>query len=159
MPKINFYLDKSFEIVAGNHILKIENFNWFCRLIDLTSFNISYNPYITGLVPGTGQLATFEKSSFLGNPLLHLPPYIGNNTKQSPDISVQPRKNIKFALVVFLALTLAFLLCGIMSVLVCIVGRISRKPLSYLLEDVKERHDTGSVSGGSIIIVIKIIKP
>ncbi|XP_074381548.1 putative LRR receptor-like serine/threonine-protein kinase At1g74360 [Apium graveolens] len=136
-------LDLSYNNFSGRFPASLNN------LTDLTSFNISYNPYVTGLVPGTGQLATFDNSSFLGNPLLRLPPYIGNNTKESPVISAQPRKNIKFALVVFLAITLAFVACGIMSVLVCIVGRSSNNSPSYLLEDVKERHDTGSVSGGS----------
>ncbi|WOH10428.1 hypothetical protein DCAR_0729897 [Daucus carota subsp. sativus] len=135
-------LDLSYNNFSGTFPASLNNLN------DLSSFNVSYNPYITGLVPGTGQLATFEKSSFLGNPLLRLPPYISNNTKESPDISAQPRKNVKFALVVFIAITLAFLVCGLMSVLVCIVGRRSDNLPSYLLE-VKERHDTGSISGGS----------
>lgn len=137
-------LDLSYNNFSGRFPASLNNVN------DLTIFNISYNPYVKGLVPGTGQLATLENSSFLGDPLLRLPPYIGSNTKQPPDISTQPRKNIKFALVVFLAITLAFLACGIMSVFVCIVGRSSKNSPSYILEDVKERHDTGSVSGGSL---------
>nr|KYP55472.1 putative LRR receptor-like serine/threonine-protein kinase At1g74360 family [Cajanus cajan]KYP67247.1 putative LRR receptor-like serine/threonine-protein kinase At1g74360 family [Cajanus cajan] len=43
------------------------------KLTELNKFNISYNPLISGVVPSTGQFATFEKESYLGNPLLILP--------------------------------------------------------------------------------------
>ncbi|XWS59373.1 hypothetical protein CRYUN_Cryun08bG0116000 [Craigia yunnanensis] len=44
------------------------NFN---HLNELSKFNISFNPLIAGKIPEIGQLATFEKDSYLGNPLLH----------------------------------------------------------------------------------------
>ncbi|XP_022766949.1 probable LRR receptor-like serine/threonine-protein kinase At1g74360 [Durio zibethinus] len=46
------------------------NFN---NLNELSKFNISFNPLIAGRIPGIGQLATFEKESYLGNPRLHSP--------------------------------------------------------------------------------------
>lgn len=61
------------------------------KLFQLSKFNISYNPYISGRIPFTGQLATFTRSSYLGNPLLKLPSFIENDTKSSPPPPV-PRK-------------------------------------------------------------------
>ncbi|XVF55870.1 hypothetical protein PTKIN_Ptkin06aG0071100 [Pterospermum kingtungense] len=43
------------------------NFN---SLNELTNFNISFNPLIYGTIPDMGQLATFERDSYLGNPRL-----------------------------------------------------------------------------------------
>ncbi|PRQ36722.1 putative non-specific serine/threonine protein kinase [Rosa chinensis] len=50
------------------------------RLTKLSKFNMSYNPLITGVIPSSGQLATFEKQSYLGDPLLILPKFIDNST-------------------------------------------------------------------------------
>ena len=56
---------------------------------ELSTFNISYNPLISGVIPVTGQLSTFEKASFLGNPLQQFPTSFnrsGNNTSsKEPD--------------------------------------------------------------------------
>jgi hypothetical protein len=46
------------------------------RLTELSKFNISYNPFISGRIPATGQFATFEKDSYLGDHLLQLPKLI-----------------------------------------------------------------------------------
>ncbi|CDY66377.1 BnaCnng50590D [Brassica napus] len=58
-------------------------------LNELSTFNISYNPLVSGVIPVTGQLSTFEKASFLGNPLLQFPTSFnrsGNNTSsKEPD--------------------------------------------------------------------------
>ncbi|KAF5957667.1 hypothetical protein HYC85_004892 [Camellia sinensis] len=50
------------------------------NLSELNKFNVSYNPSITGKIPITGQLATFEKESFLGDPFLRLPSFLKNTT-------------------------------------------------------------------------------
>lgn len=48
----------------------------FNNLTGLNKFNISYNQFLSGKVPTTGQLATFRKDSYLGDPLLSLPDFI-----------------------------------------------------------------------------------
>nr|XP_011462297.1 PREDICTED: probable LRR receptor-like serine/threonine-protein kinase At1g74360 isoform X2 [Fragaria vesca subsp. vesca] len=48
-------------------------------LTELSKFNISYNPLISGVIPASGQLATFDKQSYLGDPLLILPKFIVNS--------------------------------------------------------------------------------
>ncbi|XP_022755542.1 probable LRR receptor-like serine/threonine-protein kinase At1g74360 [Durio zibethinus] len=81
----------------------------FNNLTELTKFNISYNPLISGVIPSTGQLATFEKESYLGNPLLDVPDFIDNRTDNLPNHNQRQKKSTKLAvLVVLLALTLAF---------------------------------------------------
>ncbi|KAK9008164.1 hypothetical protein V6N11_075066 [Hibiscus sabdariffa] len=59
-------------------------------LTDLSSFNISFNPFIAGRIPAAGQLATFEKESFLGNPLLQLPNFMSDNQLPPPSLSPPP---------------------------------------------------------------------
>ncbi|KAG8372157.1 hypothetical protein BUALT_Bualt12G0037300 [Buddleja alternifolia] len=53
-------------------------------LPELSRFNISYNPFISGRIPSYGQLATFDGSSFLGNPFLELE----NGTRTTTSVSV-----------------------------------------------------------------------
>lgn len=137
-------LDLSYNNFSGEFPISLNKLN------DLSKFNISYNQYISGAIPETGQLATFEKWSFLGDPLLRLPPFIKNTTINPPSTNGNPRKTMKpSAFLVFLALLLAFLVCGIMSLIVCVVVKSPADSPSYLLEEAKERHDTGSSSGGS----------
>ncbi|XVF55869.1 hypothetical protein PTKIN_Ptkin06aG0071000 [Pterospermum kingtungense] len=45
-------------------------------LTELRKFNISYNQFLAGTIPNTGQLATFDKESFLGNPLMQIPDFM-----------------------------------------------------------------------------------
>ncbi|XP_066359706.1 probable LRR receptor-like serine/threonine-protein kinase At1g74360 [Miscanthus floridulus] len=42
------------------------------QLYKLSKFNVSYNSLLSGNVPSTGQLSTFDEQSFLGDPLLSL---------------------------------------------------------------------------------------
>ncbi|KAK9277856.1 hypothetical protein L1049_027413 [Liquidambar formosana] len=106
-------------------------------LTELSKFNISYNPYITGVIPSTGQLATFEKESYLGDPLLRLPPFIDNSTDGFPgkkDPNEKPKRHEKMAAaLVFLALTLVFLVCGIVSLVICIMVKAPTDSPGYLL--------------------------
>ncbi|KAK6148584.1 hypothetical protein DH2020_019496 [Rehmannia glutinosa] len=123
------------------------------KLSDLTKFNISYNPYISGVIPGTGQLATFEKSSFLGDPLLRLPTFIDNATNVSPggererDNRNHPRGIGPFLVV--LALILAFLVCGAMTLIVCLLIKSPIDSPGYLLENSKEVFASSSSSASS----------
>ncbi|KAL3513123.1 hypothetical protein ACH5RR_025840 [Cinchona calisaya] len=111
----------------------------FSSLSDLSKFNISYNPYISGVIPTTGQLATFEKWSFLGDPLLHLPPFIDNTSSGAQgsknDITKKPTKVGVF--LVFLVLILVFLLCGVMTLIVCLIIKSPMDSPGYLLEESK----------------------
>ncbi|VAH44187.1 unnamed protein product [Triticum turgidum subsp. durum] len=42
------------------------------KLTELSMFNVSYNPLLSGNVSTTGQFGTFDEQSFLGNPLISL---------------------------------------------------------------------------------------
>ncbi|KAK6250014.1 hypothetical protein SCA6_004019 [Theobroma cacao] len=122
----------------------------FSNLTELNKFNVSYNPLISGVIPSTGQLATFEKDSYLGDPLLDVPDFIDNTTDHQPNRNRRQKKSTKLAVVlVLLALTLAFLVFGILSLLVCIMVKSPAEPQGYLLQDTKYRHDLASSSGGS----------
>lgn len=123
------------------------------NLNELSKFNISYNPLISGTIPQTGQFPTFEKESYLGDPLLELPNFIVNTTDKSP-WSNNNDKNRKrptsfAAFFVFLALTLTFIIFGILSLIVCLLVKSPPESPGYLLEDTKYRHDFASSSSCS----------
>ncbi|KAL7192202.1 hypothetical protein ACSBR2_024116 [Camellia fascicularis] len=89
------------------------------NLSELNRFNVSYNPSITGKIPITGQLATFEKESFLGDPFLRLPSFL-KNTTDSPTTKNEkkPMKRVKLGpFLVFTSLIMAFLVCGILTLI------------------------------------------
>ncbi|KAK4362268.1 hypothetical protein RND71_017509 [Anisodus tanguticus] len=123
----------------------------FSNLTDLSKFNVSFNPHIYGTIPESGQLATFEKSSYLGDPLLRLPSFIDNSTTNNvinKGGSLERPTKIG-AILVFLALVLAFLVCGLMTLIFCLVLKSPIDTPGYLLEDSKGRHDVASSSGAS----------
>ncbi|OWM65254.1 probable LRR receptor-like serine/threonine-protein kinase At1g74360 [Punica granatum] len=140
------------------------------NLTNLSKFNVSYNPFISGAIPATGQLATFEKESFLGDPLLHLP-YSSTGQGHSPNStrhrgSGTPKKPSKLVeSMVFLALISVFLLFGIFSFIVC---TLIESPLDLadrdLLENAKYEQEFGSSSGCSspwlseMVPVIQLVK-
>lgn len=132
------------------------NFN---NLTELTMFNISYNPYITGTIPTTGQLATFEKESFLGDPLLTLPSFM-NNSDQNPkgrkrEKSTQAKKN--YAVLVFFGVTLTFLLCIIATLIVCGSRKQMIENYTFPLENQKGR-DLFVASSSSSSDTVKVIR-
>lgn len=121
-------------------------------LSELSKFNISYNPSISGVVPSTGQLATFEKTSYLGDPLLKLPEFIENGPlhgPKDPKSNGRTRKTKLAVIFAFLALIMAFLVCGVLSLVICILVRSPSEQPGYLLEGIKYRHDFASSSSGS----------
>ncbi|XP_031119816.1 probable LRR receptor-like serine/threonine-protein kinase At1g74360 isoform X1 [Ipomoea triloba] len=139
-------LDLSHNNFSGQFPTSLNN------LTDLNKFNISYNPYIYGVIPPIGQLATFEKSSFLGDPLLNLPSFIDNSTENQPDKHENPKKTTNLGtFLVFAALVLAFIVCGVIFFVVCLVVKETseKSPADYLLEDTKIRHDSSSPDGSS----------
>ncbi|RWW56594.1 hypothetical protein BHE74_00036672 [Ensete ventricosum] len=89
-------------------------------LSELNTFNVSYNPLLSGMVPLTGQIATFDRDSFLGDPLIN---FISSSSGGAsfgspPPPPPRPARNSSGAgrgerwksvlLGVFIALTLAF---------------------------------------------------
>ncbi|XP_017250201.1 probable LRR receptor-like serine/threonine-protein kinase At1g74360 [Daucus carota subsp. sativus] len=118
------------------------------RLNDLNKFNISYNPYISGSIPTIGQFATFEKWSFVGDPLLRLPHYMDNTTKESPSIT-KIHRTTKPVVLVILVVLIVLLVFGIMSLIICVVLKRPEDSPNYIMEGAKERHDRYSSSGGS----------
>nr|AMM42878.1 LRR-RLK [Vernicia fordii] len=134
-------------------------------LSTLNKFNVSYNPFISGIISSTGQLATFEKDSYLGDPLLDLPKFITNSTYFPPKdrkIDSNKRTHIRWAgFFVLLTLTLAFLVCGVLSVIVWMLGKSPSDSPGYLLQETKYRHDMASSSGSSspwLSDTIKVIR-
>ncbi|KAG8379242.1 hypothetical protein BUALT_Bualt07G0068300 [Buddleja alternifolia] len=152
-------LDLSYNNFSGSFPNSLNN------LSDLSKFNISYNPFISGAVPATGQLATFDKWSYLGDPLLQLPSFITNSTNDTPrsnNSSTGKRPRGIGVFLVLLALTLAFLVCGLMTLIVCILVKSPIHAPRYLLEDSKDHiQEFASSSGASspwLSNTIKVIR-
>ncbi|KAI9175185.1 hypothetical protein LWI28_028629 [Acer negundo] len=147
-------LDLSYNNFSGTFPASLNN------VTELNKFNISYNPLISGVIPSTGQLATFEKASYLGDPLLKLPDFIDNVPgHQKKDNELNGRKKTHLAVILgFLALLLAFLVCGVMSLVICILVKSPEEQPGYLLEDIKYRHDFASSSGGSSLWLSDTVK-
>lgn len=129
------------------------------NLSELNKFNISYNPLISGVIPSTGQLTTFEKESFLGDPLLLLPSFIGNgNHHPPPPVPVGAKsdgkpKQKKTSVFVLITLTLAFIVCGLVSLLVCILWKGQGESAGYLLEgsEVEDSSKYGQGQGSEAL--------
>lgn len=123
-------LDLSYNTFNGAFPTSLNN------LTDLNKFNISYNPDIFGEIPATGQIATFDKWSFLGDPLLRLPSFIYNSTNNEPKSKTEkPKKPTKTgAVLVFAALVFAFLVCGVLTLIVCFSIKSPMDSPGYLLE-------------------------
>ncbi|KAJ6687950.1 RECEPTOR KINASE-LIKE PROTEIN XA21 [Salix koriyanagi] len=140
-------LDFSYNNFSGTFPVSLNN------LSELSTFNISYNPLISGTIPTTGQLATFEEDSYLGDPLLKLPGFINNSMDSPPNqYSIPGKKDHKkwVAVLVLLTMTMAFLICGLVSLVVCMLVKNPAESPGYLLEDTKHlRHDFASNSGSS----------
>ncbi|XAR65510.1 Non-specific serine/threonine protein kinase [Bertholletia excelsa] len=138
-------LDLSYNNFSGNFPTSLGH------LTELNKFNISYNPYITGEIPSTGQLPTFEKESFLGDPLLRLPSFM-NDPLRNPRKGGErkPKRVTKLvSVLVFLALTMFFLACGTMTLIVCLVVKSPVDTPGYLLEYSKGHHELVSSSSTS----------
>ncbi|XP_058070144.1 probable LRR receptor-like serine/threonine-protein kinase At1g74360 [Magnolia sinica] len=122
------------------------------RLTDLNKFNVSYNPFIHGSVPTTGQLSTFDEDSFFGDPNLNVSTVkLGSDSNRTRTWHQKSKKSPgrKAAYFVFLALTIVFLVCGILSLILCLLVRNPSNSAGLLLEESKHPHDMASSSGGS----------
>ncbi|XP_071712553.1 probable LRR receptor-like serine/threonine-protein kinase At1g74360 [Rutidosis leptorrhynchoides] len=133
-------LDLSYNNFSGTFPTNLNN------LTDMSNFNVSYNPYISGYIPETGQLATFEIWSFLGDPLLHLPSFIQNSTNSSSSTSDDSPQQKLGPLFVFVFLLLAFFLCGIMTIIICLATKTTVGQPKRLLPEVKSGSGYGDSS-------------
>lgn len=120
-------------------------------LTELSKFNVSFNPLISGVIPTTGQLATLDEESFLGDPLLVLqsfpnrPPHpsgnhMGSGPKKTPKVRV---------FLVLFALVVVFLAFGILSFILFSSVKSPLDSPEYLLEEIKYRREFGSSSSSS----------
>nr|XP_011464344.1 PREDICTED: probable LRR receptor-like serine/threonine-protein kinase At1g74360 [Fragaria vesca subsp. vesca] len=139
-------LDLSYNNFSGTFPVSLNS------LHELSKFNVSYNPLISGVIPSSGQLATFEKESYLGDPLLILPKFLTDSTDHSRN---KPTENLKkpakiATYLVFLGLVLTFLICGVFSLIMCLhMKGPADEPQGYLLSHGKYRHDFASSSNSS----------
>ncbi|XP_057517083.1 probable LRR receptor-like serine/threonine-protein kinase At1g74360 [Amaranthus tricolor] len=134
---------------------------------ELSKFNVSFNPFISGVIPSTGQLSTFDKECYLGNPLLVLPPFINGSSKShlNKEESHKTVRGTKLAsFLVVIILVLVFLISGVLSILCYNFAKTSSGNTTIcLLKDTKWRHDLSSCSSNSssspwISDAIKIIR-
>ncbi|KAI9088427.1 hypothetical protein K1719_029876 [Acacia pycnantha] len=142
-------LDLSYNNFSGTFPTSLNN------LTELSKFNISYNPLISGTIPPTGQLATFDEDSYLGDPHLTLPSFMDNvpddpkkNTTAHRDHKIKNKNPTKLSMfLAFLAMTLALLVFGLISFIVCSLAKTrSHDPEGYLLEDTKSQQDSDNSS-------------
>lgn len=146
-------LDLSFNNFSGEFPVGLNN------LTELNKFNISYNPLIYGTIPLTGQLATFEKDSFIGDQLLRLPSFINGSTGLSPTTTIKVRRPRKFAaFFVFLALSVAFLVFAGLTIIICVMVKNPEDSLGYPVENTKWGHEVSSYSSGSSLWSSNIVK-
>ncbi|XP_038983449.1 probable LRR receptor-like serine/threonine-protein kinase At1g74360 [Phoenix dactylifera] len=125
------------------------------RLADLSKFNVSFNPLLSGVIPVAGQIATFDNDSFLGDPLISFP-----NARANPSPTTGGRTSghksdsRKVAFYVFLALTVIFSFSGVLTFVLCVGFRSPvvdaipdfPDPDVLLLDGVKRRSDVAESS-------------
>ncbi|XP_073153524.1 probable LRR receptor-like serine/threonine-protein kinase At1g74360 [Henckelia pumila] len=134
----------------------------FSNWSDLNQFNLSYNPHITGVIPDTGQLATFDKWSFLGDPLLRLPSFMQNDTNQTSESTKARNKNnrVQSSFLTAFVLTLTFLFCA--SLMGCSLVKRSINKSRYIshgsCDQTEFASSSSSSSQSSMVKVIQLDK-
>ncbi|XP_042461577.1 probable LRR receptor-like serine/threonine-protein kinase At1g74360 [Zingiber officinale] len=135
-------------------------------LSELNKFNVSHNPLLSGEIPITGQLATFEHDSFIGDPLINfaasargaLPPPTSRGIAHG---SGRHRRVVAFW--VFLGVCSAFLACGVFTSAISILwGRSVAvdpyadpeefDPEGVLLDGIKRRSDAAGSSSTTTVL-------
>ncbi|CAJ1975330.1 unnamed protein product [Sphenostylis stenocarpa] len=115
------------------------------HLDELSRFNISYNPLISGTVPPAGHLLTFDKDSYLGDPLLNLPKFFNISDDRNSTLHRVFKNPTKWSLV--LALALAIMVFGLLFLVICFLVKSPPKEPGYHMKNTKKPHDL--VSSGS----------
>ncbi|KAK7301504.1 hypothetical protein RJT34_12369 [Clitoria ternatea] len=133
-------LDLSWNNFSGEFPISLTN------LDDLSRFNISYNPLISGIVPPAGHLLTFDKDSYFGDPLLSLPKFFNIPDERNRTFHIVLKKSTKWSWI--LALTLGLLVFGFICLVICFLVRTPSVEQGYLFRD-KEKQGRGSSSSGS----------
>nr|XP_027190722.1 probable LRR receptor-like serine/threonine-protein kinase At1g74360 isoform X3 [Cicer arietinum] len=101
-------LDLSWNNFSGEFPTSLVN------LDELSRFNISYNPLLSGKVPPSGHLLTFDKDSYVGDNLLDFPKFFDNTLDQRN--KTFHNKHMKKSTIWYLcvALTLSILVSGLL---------------------------------------------
>ncbi|XP_072991842.1 probable LRR receptor-like serine/threonine-protein kinase At1g74360 [Typha latifolia] len=120
------------------------------QLSELSKFNISYNPLLSGVVPDTGQMATFDNDSFIGDSLISFSSHHPSPPSTSSSLAVRHGTWWRMVLFwLFIALTATFLACGVISFILCLRIRTpvdhnmdsDPYPDEFLLDITKRRSD------------------
>ncbi|XP_072971276.1 probable LRR receptor-like serine/threonine-protein kinase At1g74360 [Typha angustifolia] len=105
------------------------------QLSELNQFNVSDNPLLSGVVPDTGQIATFGNDSFIGDPLISYssrsscpppPPTFGNSSTVYRGTS---RSKVGF----WIPFIVSFLVFGVASFVICLRMRTPVSIVSLIL--------------------------
>ncbi|CAL9055996.1 unnamed protein product [Musa banksii] len=117
-------------------------------LSELNKFNVSYNPLLSGMVPVTGQIATFDHDSFLGDPLIGFPSLSGRGAPPPSGNGGASGGHGRWTTVAFwvlIALTSIFVACGALSFAVFRLrgphSAVDPDPEELLSDGVKRRSD------------------
>ncbi|KAG5035404.1 hypothetical protein JHK87_010314 [Glycine soja] len=115
------------------------------HLDELSMFNISYNPLISGTVPPAGHLLTFDNDSYLGDPLLNLFFNVPDDRNRTPNVLKNPTK---WSL--FLALALTIMVFGLLFLVICFLVKSPKVEPGYLMKNTrKQEHDSGSTGSSA----------
>ncbi|WOL00581.1 putative LRR receptor-like serine/threonine-protein kinase [Canna indica] len=141
------------------------------NLCELNKFNVSYNPLLSGVVPKTGQISTFDKYTYLGT-LIKM--NSSTATREPP-----PTRNDRtagrnwraIAFWVFVALTSVFVASGAYSLVIVRLRRTGsaavdpdpdsdsdQDPEGLLLDGVKSRSDAAESSTPSACLSSSVEK-
>ncbi|CAK8565250.1 unnamed protein product [Lathyrus sativus] len=118
------------------------------KLDELSRFNISYNPLLSGTVPLTGHLLTFDKDSYLGDTLLDLPKFFDNiPDRKNKTLHIQMKKTTKWYFCV--ALTLAIMVSGLLILTVYFLVKSSSEEQGKFLKDKNRKYNDSGSYGSS----------
>ncbi|KAH0449957.1 hypothetical protein IEQ34_020649 [Dendrobium chrysotoxum] len=122
-------LDLSYNNFSGEFPASLNNIS------DLNKFNVSFNPLLYGAIPMSGQIATFDNSSFIGDPLIS---FSASNSFRNtvPPANVGRRSTARFVFIwIVLSLTAVILIFGLASLILCLISRSPVDSLSVLEPD------------------------
>ncbi|GAB2270042.1 hypothetical protein Dimus_004955 [Dionaea muscipula] len=110
-------LDLSYNNFSGTFPVSLNS------LSEVSKFNVSFNPLLTGMVPSTGQLATFDRDSFLGDPDLILSAFPTSSNGTQPSWGKCKKALRLTSFLIFLIVAFAIIIFAVLSVIICMVFR------------------------------------